>query len=464
MTESEVYEMHNKILKIKDYLNVIDRCTQQQRIIVNDVLDLSKLENNKVEFNPVIFNPKELVEAVVQMFQAQVEQKTLKLVLSLTEANDWVKADNYHLSQVIVNLLSNSIKFTHAGEVVVDCKLEGNGPDEQKLTVKVKDTGIGMNAEESSKLFGKYSQASRHTTSEFGGSGLGLSISKKLVEGLGGSITVESQKNKGSTFSFWIKCQSLTEEERYKLSSNPSAPSPTLTPTLTSSIISATTSSILSTEECSKRHILIVEDNLINQKILANFLENKSCTYKVAKNGMEAVEKYLESKFDIILMDIEMPVMNGLEATLKIRELEKERETGNRVPIIGLSGNARKKQVEEALASGMDDYLTKPYQSHELLNMIKKHITTDATTSSSSSSSSSSLSLSSSSSSSTSSLSVFPISPTACSYSTVFNQITPSTTIFENGKKRSEREDDAIDGFQPTKKGRQKSRTNKEVE
>lgn len=342
------------INQIKENVKAIEQCSQQQKVIVDDVLDLSKLEANKVELNPQPFSLTQQFNTVVQMFTAPLQRKNLKLTLELPEET-WVKADPYRLSQILTNLVSNAIKFTKTGYIRIQATLETQAKDTTWLKLQVEDSGIGMTEEEAGRLFERFSQANRRTASEYGGSGLGLMISKQLVEMMGGTIRVTSQKDQGSCFMVNVRVGTVDKLEIKELQRiqelSRAAPSPVA--------------------PLRDKTILIVEDNLINQKILAAYLKPYGCRCEIAANGVEAVEKYRQIPIDLIFMDIEMPQMNGLGATQKIRELEyiSKRHT----PIIGLSGNAGKEQMQIALESGMDEYLTKPYQKQAVYTLLEKY-------------------------------------------------------------------------------------------
>jgi signal transduction histidine kinase/DNA-binding NarL/FixJ family response regulator len=354
LTAEKIFEL---LHKVKVDLQAIEQCSEQQKIIVNDVLDLSKLENNKVELNLVPGDIKQVINNVIQMFNAVFEQKKLKIQVDFPQASALIfKMDMHRLSQIITNLISNSVKFTKEGTVHIIVSIASLSSSESLLEVQVKDTGIGMTSDEINGLFNKFSQANRRITSEYGGSGLGLVISQKLVNLMEGVLRVESQKWQGTNFIFTAKAFVLTVEELKQWQS-----------TQQQHHSSQTTSFDLQ-----GKSILIVEDNLINQRILRNYLEQKGCFCQIAENGQQALDKAAQFKFDLIFMDIEMPVMGGIEATQKLRE-QKENSLNYRVPIVGLSGNARKEQIEQAKQAGMNDYLTKPYKKEAVYTIIQDY-------------------------------------------------------------------------------------------
>eukprot|EP01114_Cavostelium_apophysatum_P006610 TRINITY_DN17_c0_g1_i5.p1 TRINITY_DN17_c0_g1~~TRINITY_DN17_c0_g1_i5.p1 ORF type:complete len:729 (+),score=167.56 TRINITY_DN17_c0_g1_i5:1574-3760(+) len=336
--------------KAMSHLESINSCAQQQKVIVDDVLDLSKLQSNRIELNPFAFSMRTLITTIFQMLSPQIISSNLDVNLNMKD-DFRVVADAHRVCQIILNLLTNALKFTSAGFVEVSAWTEPiSGSSEIELHVSVRDTGIGLSDEERSILFQRFTQATRFISSQYGGSGLGLAICKKLIQRMGGDITVESKKWFGSKFSFFIRCNAASAEDD-KVTS-PDEISPTIF-----GVASMT--------------ILIAEDNAVNQRVLLHYLQQRGLFCDVANNGAEAVQKYYDLHFDLILMDIEMPLMNGLEATRKIREIETKQKR-SRVPIIGLSGNARPVQIAQAKEAGMDDYLTKPFHRDDIYRVIEQ--------------------------------------------------------------------------------------------
>ena len=344
-------EIQDAIKEIKNQTETVHHCAQQQKVIVDDVLDLSKLENDKIELNPKIFSVKTVIRYVVQMFASKINEKNLNVVLDIPDEDIFLCADTQRLVQIITNLLSNAIKFTLEGSIYLSATTDVSSEPETLLQICVKDTGIGMTEEETARLFQRFSQASQQTASEYGGSGLGLVISKKFIERMGGTIQVKSKKWHGTEFYFTIRCQT-SSKQAYEISQQ-AQPSQNLTAAV---------------EPVQPKTVLIVEDNPMNQKILQRYLNEAGHVCQTASNGLEALTKFEKFKFDLIFMDIEMPVMNGLEATRKIRK--KEESTQTRVVIIGSSGNANDKQRKIALEAGMDDYLVKPYDRKDVYQIM----------------------------------------------------------------------------------------------
>ena len=300
----------------------------------------------------------------------------------LTKKDIIVKADYYRLNQVLSNFISNAIKFTQVGYVKIIADITKENEDEMGnhnavLAFTVKDTGTGMSQEETSKLFDRFARTSKALTSKHGGSGLGLAICERLVEIMGGQIKVSSEKGRGSAFTFSIKCTLCTDEESRNFLHSKQH--------VASRGEGVCENKVLSVKDKEDRlqdkakTIMIVEDNIVNQKILATFLRQGGYKTILAEHGADALEKwsYTESgppddRIDVILMDIEMPVMTGLEATRKIRLKESLENKSKRIPIIGLSGNSGTEQIiKVALEAGMDCYICKPYRKDQVFAAIQ---------------------------------------------------------------------------------------------
>jgi PAS domain S-box-containing protein len=345
---SEITEL---IAQDKESIEDINICAKHQKLITNVVLHLSKLEAGKVELNREPADPKKIIYDVIAMLKTESNRKQVKVDLKCDHADIIVVTDPHRLKQVLLNLLSNAIKFTpEEGNVTIELKFPVE--TENYVCISVEDNGIGMTEEEQSRIFGRFTQATKTTYQKYGGSGLGLTICRSLVNLMGGDIHVESQYGVGSKFTFTIRCDRIDlEKSKASSSCSSSPPKAMVTPE-------------------NRGEILIVEDNLVNQKVLKRFLEQSGYKCQIANNGQEATIAQEGKRFSLIFMDVEMPVMNGLEATHRIRKSEEEKKEKLPVPIIGLSGNARQEQMNEAKSSGMTDYLTKPYDKDVLLSKI----------------------------------------------------------------------------------------------
>eukprot|EP01103_Thecamoeba_quadrilineata_P010774 TRINITY_DN2417_c0_g1_i3.p1 TRINITY_DN2417_c0_g1~~TRINITY_DN2417_c0_g1_i3.p1 ORF type:complete len:396 (-),score=78.17 TRINITY_DN2417_c0_g1_i3:21-1208(-) len=366
-------EAFDKMLQLQKIYHMMDTCAEQQKTIVDDVLSLSKLQNDKTELNLEPFEIGTIVDKFLQLFQQQLEKKGLLCVVNIDIPKDkrWFKGDSSCISQILINLLSNAIKFTEQGEISLSISSEDIPTRQTKLSFRVSDTGIGMLPEEVEGLFGRFSQANSRISSEFGGSGLGLAISQKLVELMGGSFRVFSKKGSGTRFEFSIVCSQLTDSEKLELNGQRlKQPRRTNNDSISKDIDALQ-------KQLTGRRILIVEDNRINQTILLHYLEQCGCLCELAINGLQAWEKYYAGEFDSILMDLEMPLMNGFQATQKIRAHERELfsqlSIKSYTPIIALSGYTRKELIEEAICSGVDDFVTKPFKKELLYSILVKY-------------------------------------------------------------------------------------------
>jgi CheY-like chemotaxis protein len=348
--------------QMEENIAIINQCTEQQKIIVNNILTLSKLENNTMELNPSVFELKETITNTIKIFIPQIKQKNLQLILELPNNPLWLKADPYQLSQIIANLISNAIKFTDCGNIKFTAAIEPTFElFSEKVTINfvVQDTGIGISASKINNLFPQFIPVQNRTGTEYNGSGLGLSISKKIIELMGGTIQIDSEIDQGTKCSFHIKCNNLNEQELLEaikvkhLQDNNSNIPPQI-------------------PKLKGKRILIVEDNEINTIILIGHLKQTGCFYNTAPNGISALEQYHQNRFDLILMDIEIPIINGLKVTKQIRE--KELLLDYHTPIIGISSYTSQAKINQALQSGMDDYLPKPYSPKDLFKLIREYI------------------------------------------------------------------------------------------
>ncbi|KAL1914494.1 uncharacterized protein VTP21DRAFT_8208 [Calcarisporiella thermophila] len=402
MGPRDLERLREQLKHDEECVQAIFKCVAHQKIITDDVLNLSKLEQGKTILKSIEFDPKATISDVAKMFEAYTARKGLDFRLNFSISNIRVRGDPHRLSQVIINLVANAIKFTPKGSITITLDIIERQATKTKFRVSILDTGLGMTEEEIQQLFQRFTQPSS-TTIEYGGSGLGLYLSKGLVELMGGTISVESKKNVGSTFTFTFIGENLTYPpltSQVPLRSPVSELPIELSKELESASIFPMTSSVtsnsitkafkpksiacsdlqmhhspLNTQQKPFQYILVVEDNEINQKIMVRFLENKGYSVTVAHNGLEALDHLFPSKNpnvfppktpDLIFMDIQMPVMDGITATLEIRR------RGINIPIIGLSGNAREEHAKKALRCGMDRYVTKPIKKMTLYQVIEE--------------------------------------------------------------------------------------------
>ncbi|KAF2199914.1 hypothetical protein GQ43DRAFT_375115 [Delitschia confertaspora ATCC 74209] len=417
-----------------DAAQTITLCAQHQKRIVDDVLTLSKLDSAMLMVTPVDSQPLQVVHRALKMFEGEVQTAGIQLDFVVSDSFhklgvDWVRMDPSRVLQVLINLTTNAIKFTTTEtrrtiKVILSASRErpsaiekplvsffptrskqvngtlgsdwGKG-EEIYLLFAVQDTGRGLNDEEKKVLFQRFSQASPRTHVQYGGSGLGLFISRELTELQGGEIGVSSEAGKGSTFAFYVKCRKSTapkdggaehhlsiarqiSDAKNKTQDNVSPAAPKIkdfAPVSKGAIfekIKATNTGF---------NVLIVEDNLVNQKVLQRQLQNHGITVYVANHGGEALEKVKESQYwkengsdaidvGIILMDKEMPVMDGLQCTSQIREWEQKGLLKSHIPIIAVTANARSEQIDALLDVGMDDVVSKPFRTVDLIPKIEE--------------------------------------------------------------------------------------------
>ncbi|KAI8903662.1 hypothetical protein DFJ77DRAFT_505484 [Powellomyces hirtus] len=364
MTVVGVHSLREQLTLDQECVHAISKCVAHQKVITDDVLNLSKLELGKITLENIEFDPKSTLADVAKMFEAQATRKGLDLRLNFPISDIRIKGDPHRLSQIVVNLLANALKFTDSGNITLALEIAERKPKHTLLRVSVKDTGIGLTTEEAAMLFQRFAQPSS-TTHEYGGSGLGLFLSKGLVELMGGSISVETEKLMGSEFIFTFKGEpvdSAAPTLAWREKSNSSLTSHRSLDVLEKALAAHVIQRKIET-------ILVVEDNELNQRIMLRFLQSKGYTVLIANNGLEALSQY--ERAHLIFMDIQMPVMDGLTATSEIRRLERLRHPSSRIPIVGLSGNARQDHVATALQRGMDEYITKPVKRARIYEVIE---------------------------------------------------------------------------------------------
>jgi len=327
----------------KKYLEVIEKSGESVLTIINDILDLSKIESGKFQIEKITFNPKSEIEIIYHLFESKASENNINLFLKEHNLETNIVSDPTRIKQIVSNILSNAIKFTPSGKnIYLTLKYEN-----EELYIEVKDEGIGIPKDKIDKIFEAFTQADSSTTRKYGGTGLGLTISYKLVNLLGGELKVESEENKGSKFYFTIpakKGKKVIKKENKKIS-----------------------------DEKFDFHILLVEDNKANQMFLGVVLKKLGITFDIANDGVEAFEMYKQNfnKYDLILMDENMPNMTGSEATKKIREFEKENNL-KPIFIVAVTANALSGDKEKFLEIGMDEYLSKPIDINKLKIILKE--------------------------------------------------------------------------------------------
>lgn len=309
--------------------------------LLDDILEVSRLEAGQVTLSPRDFDPRTMANEVVDLFSRGNLQLGVELALNVgAEVPKCVSADEDRVRQILTNFVGNAVKFTEAGQIDVEV---GYRADDESLLISVRDTGIGIAAETCNRLFGRFVQADASTTRRFGGTGLGLSICREYADLMSGRIGVESEEGKGSRF--WLEVPALARNATRPTQSEPA--------------IAANR----------PLRLLVAEDNPTNQRVIAALLSSFGHSYTVVPDGQQAVAAVSSSDFDAVLMDVQMPVMDGITATRRIRELGERART---LPIIALTANAMPGQKEEYLAAGMTDYLAKPIDIRALHASLEK--------------------------------------------------------------------------------------------
>ncbi len=316
--------------------------------IINDVLDFSKIEAGKMVLDSVAFAPREIIDFAFGLFARMTAEKGVALQCAVDyEVPPVLVGDPGRLRQIVLNLVGNAVKFTASGQIDLRLRLAPNvAPDRTCLHFEVRDSGIGMTAAEQVHVFEPFTQADSSTTRRFGGTGLGLTVARRLVELMGGTISVESAPGVGSTFWFTASFEHASAAVPNAVASPPAE------------------------SNWRNARVLLAEDNVINRQVALKMLTKMDFNVTVAVTGVEAVERF-EEGFDLILMDCHMPEMDGYEATAHIRALEVRRGS-QRVPIIAMTANVFARDREQCLAAGMDDHIGKPYTKDELTNTMSR--------------------------------------------------------------------------------------------
>jgi len=312
--------------------------------VINDVLDLSKVEAGKLELEVAPFHLRRSLEESIGMFRAAAEEKGLRLACDLApELPTWVAGDDTRLRQVVLNLVSNALKFTSAGEVVLSARLERQDQTSHCITIEVRDTGIGISPDQLPRLFSSFNQADASISRRYGGTGLGLAISKQLVELMGGTIDVQSTPGEGTRFRFTVPVGYAQEPD-----ATPMAPLATL-------------------PAASHLRVLVAEDNVVNRKVVLMLLKKLGVNADSVADGVQAIAAAEDHRYDLILMDVEMPEIDGLAAT---REIRSRLPLDRRPVIFGLTGHAATEYRDICLGAGMDGCLTKPIEPGKLQDLI----------------------------------------------------------------------------------------------
>ena len=340
-----VIGMTNLVLKTKldeqqlKYIKAIKVSSDNLLVIINDILEVSKIEAGKIELEQIPFLLDEVLGNVNSVLHFRAEEKGLKLVMEQESGIPGLLGDPSRLNQVLINLVGNAIKFTARGSVEVKCRIAERSGDKVHIAFSVKDTGIGISEEQIGKIFERFTQASSDTNRKYGGTGLGLTISRQLV----GSIGATSKPGEGTTFTFTIP---------YAVAGD---------------VAASKTPAALPLSELRTTRILLVEDNAFNQIVAVDTLKEylPEATVHVAENGNVAIKKLQEETYDLVLMDIQMPEMDGYDATQYIRR--QFSSPLNAIPILAMTANATRGEIEKCRLCGMNDHIAKPFVPENLL-------------------------------------------------------------------------------------------------
>lgn len=339
----------NPTLQQREHLNAIKTAGETLLAVVNDVLDLSKIEAGKIDFNHQVFRLQQVFSSLREMMELNAREKGLDLILDISpEIPEYLIGDNVRLTQVLLNLVNNAVKFTHKGYIRVEARMHSTKNKQTRILFSVSDTGIGIPPDRLNEIFESFKQIDGGINRRFQGTGLGLTICKQLIKLQGGDIYVKSVYGQGSTFTFELDFEISKDTDSNQLLKHPA-----------------------------ERHslegmdILLVEDNLLNQLVTKKIINNWGAKLDIANNGKECIDVLEKKDYSLILMDLQMPEMNGYEATKYIRE--KMPSPKKEIPIIALTANAFSGMNDECMQIGMNDYVSKPFEPDHLNYKIAQH-------------------------------------------------------------------------------------------
>ncbi|MGY5847120.1 ATP-binding protein [Salegentibacter sp. HM20] len=338
--------MHKEVDELKKgHLQAIRTAGDKLLFIINDLLDLSKMEAGVLQFEEAAFNLREVVSGVFSILRLKAEQKNLDFRFEIDpEIPEYLVGDKNRLAQVLINLLGNALKFTSEGKVELKVQAKPGSKSGSELNFKIIDTGIGIEKDKLEHIFDRFTQATEDTSRKYGGTGLGLNISRQLIEKQGGSLEVKSKPGKGSEFSFNLVFKKANQTGDDEVAESD----------LNSNLLEG--------------NILLCEDNELNQRLMRALLEAKGFNLEIVSNGRLALQKVAEKDFDLIFMDLQMPEMGGLEATRLLRN------KNINIPVVALTANFLMVEKQACFDAGMDDYLSKPFKKEELFSKIERHL------------------------------------------------------------------------------------------
>ncbi|MFN5619734.1 MAG: ATP-binding protein [Flavobacteriales bacterium] len=327
----------------KDYLKTMRFSSESLLVLIDDLLDVSRIESGKVELESIEFDVRDNFTELTKGLSLRAEEKGLKFSWEIdAKVANRLRGDVHRLNQVLTNLMSNAIKFTTEGSVQLSIRCQSTTDTTQHIRFEVVDTGIGIAGNRQAAIFQEFTQEDSSTTRKFGGTGLGLSISKKIVELMGGELKLTSEKNSGATFFFEVALERGSDQVQEVIEFNP---------------------------DLKGARILLVEDNKVNQFLANALLTSWKAQVDISEDGEDAVKRVKGGDYDLVLMDLQMPIMDGFEATSIIRN-----ELKSSIPIIGLSANALNDERERSLQIGMDNYVSKPFKPELLYATIQSYL------------------------------------------------------------------------------------------
>lgn len=341
----DVMKMTQVTEEQSDYLNIINKYGDNLIVIVNDILDYSKIIADELEFEEKFFPIHKLKNSIDQSFRMRIEGKGLEFIIEIEDGlPNQIYADEYRLFQILSNIINNAIKFTKQGAIKLNFKAVKASSNHSKISISVNDSGYGMTSSKLKQLKKELNKPTKETVISTDGLGLGLSLSQALLRLMNSKLEFESEHEKGSHFWFQLDCKSKQTIHKYKDHTD-----------------------LGSHKNLS---ILLVEDNVLNQRFAVATLVKNGHQVLIAENGKIAFEKYREGDFDLVLMDIQMPVMDGVQATLNIRKYEKDKAL-KPVKIVAVTAYAMDRDRERCLKSGMDKFLAKPFKPEQLIGIIE---------------------------------------------------------------------------------------------
>ncbi len=351
----------------REYAEIVSRSGESLLVLINDILDFSKIESGKLELEQIDFNLQQILDDINRLLAYRAHDAGLMLTYAIDpEVPVLLKGDPGRLRQVVTNLVGNALKFTQRGSVTVSAALVSDQGGVAIVKFSIVDTGIGIPASRVSALFTPFTQVDASTTRKYGGTGLGLAISKQLAELMGGEIGIVSEEGSGSTFWFTARFEKQSPKAIESKHDNRG------TTSAQDTILTTATK-----REAHTAHILLAEDNHINQKVALHMLKTIGLTVDAVADGQQAIEALTKVKYDLVLMDCMMPVMNGYDATARIRDLNSE-VLNHHIPIIAMTANAMKEDRDKCIEAGMDDYVSKPVKKDQLALVLEKWLTSAA--------------------------------------------------------------------------------------